>query len=133
MFLTFTDHYVHFKYGSKGWQYSYGDIALLGMLRQKRTYFIEKAATLVFSAALYYYLFFTGMDYLLFVIPLASCFITAAVIRYRTAPEFEYYVIVKDRSGAAVKIKIRICDKKTLCAELAHYDSLKFQKAAGGK
>lgn len=130
MFLTFDDQFVHFEYGSKEWRYPYSDIEVLGMLRKKRIYFFEKTAAGVLSCVLYYYLFFTDMDYLLFVIPGASCLITAGILRYRTAPEFAYYVILKSRSGFEQRIKIKAQHKKIIAQGLAHYQDLKFQNHA---
>jgi hypothetical protein len=130
MFLTFDDQFVHFEYGPKAWRYPYGDIEVLGMLRKKRMYYFEKTAAWGLSAALYYYLFFTDMDYLLFVIPAASLLITAGILRYRTAPEFAYYVILKTRSGFEQRIKINVRHKKIIAQGLAHYEGLKFQNRA---
>lgn len=127
MFLTFSDQQVLFEYGSKSWQYPYSEIAVLGMLRKQRTYYMEKTAFGMLFAVLYYYLFFTGMDYLPFVIPGASSVIAAAVIRFRTAPPFDYYVIVKDHQNAALRIKIKMRDKKLISSQLSQYEKLRFE------
>jgi len=128
MFLRITSQDVQFNYGKKGWRYNFNEVAALGMLKKKNTYFFESISFVAAGIFLYYSLFYC-LNYLYYPEIAVLCCILAAACRYLCRKDFTYYVRVTDKEGRVIKIKIKERDKSAILKELHVYDNLRFQRS----
>ena len=128
MFITLTHDQVCFYYGSERWQYNFDEIAELGLLKKKKSYFLENIAFLIVTAFAYYFIIFSNFAELYYIIPTLLCYTILIILRFPKNIEFDYYVIVKDIYQKETKVKIKALDRTKIGKQIDQYLSLKFDQ-----
>ncbi|WP_264537967.1 hypothetical protein [Flavobacterium sp. N1736] len=128
MFITLTHDQVQFYYGSEHWQYNFNEVVELGLLKKKRSFFLENSAFVAITAVAYYFMVFSDLVELYYIIPTLLCYTILIILRFYTNIEFDYYVIVKDVYKKETKIKINPLDRTTIAKQIDQYSSLKFDQ-----
>ena len=128
MFITLTHDQVRFYYGSEHWQYNFDEIVELGLLKKKKSYFLENIAFLIVTAFAYYFIIFSNFVELYYIIPTLLCYTILIILRFPKNLEFDYYVIVKDIYQKETKVKIKALDKTKIGEQIDQYLSLKFDQ-----
>ena len=128
MFITLTHDQVRFHYGSGHWQYNFDEIVELGLLKKKKSYFLENIAFLIVTAFAYYFIIFSNFAELYYIIPTLLCYTILIILRFPKNLEFDYYVIVKDIYQKETKIKIKALDRTKIGKQIDQYLSLKFDQ-----
>ncbi|KIQ16907.1 hypothetical protein RT99_19860 [Flavobacterium sp. MEB061] len=128
MFITLTHDQVRFYYGSEHWQYNFDEIVELGLLKKKKSYFLENIAFLIVTAFAYYFIIFSNFAELYYIIPTLLCYTILIILRFPKNLEFDYYVIVKDIYQKETKIKIKALDRTKIGKQIDQYLSLKFDQ-----
>jgi len=128
MFITLTHDQVRFYYGSEHWQYNFDEIVELGLLKKKKSYFLENIAFLIVTAFAYYFIIFSNFAELYYIIPTLLCYTILIILRFPKNVEFDYYVIVKDIYQKETKIKIKALDRTKIGKQIDQYLSLKFDQ-----
>lgn len=128
MFITLTHDQVRFYYGSEHWQYNFDEIVELGLLKKKKSYFLENIAFLIVTAFAYYFIIFSNFAELYYIIPTLLCYTILIILRFPKNIEFDYYVIVKDIYQKETKIKIKALDRTKIGKQIDQYLSLKFDQ-----
>ncbi|KFF03431.1 hypothetical protein [Flavobacterium reichenbachii] len=128
MFITLTPDRIHFEYGSKRWQYNFEEIAELGLLKKKKTYFLENGAFILVTVLTNYFLFFSDFMELYYIIPALLLYTVIVISRFHNTIEFEYFVIVRDVYQKEIRVKIKALDRVIIGKEIDHYLSLEFDR-----
>ncbi|OXA99217.1 hypothetical protein [Flavobacterium pectinovorum] len=128
MFITLTHDQVRFYYGSEHWQYNFDEIVELGLLKKKKSYFLENIVFLIVTAFAYYFIIFSNFAELYYIIPTLLCYTILIILRFPKNIEFDYYVIVKDIYQKETKIKIKALDRTKIGKQIDQYLSLKFDQ-----
>lgn len=128
MFTTLTSDNVHFRYGSKSWIYTFDEIEKLSLIKQEKSYIVENFAFIFITALAYYFIIFSDMMDLYYIIPTILCYTIISILRFHDASQFEYYVYVKDIYNKETKIKIKTADRIEIGKHIDLYLSLKFKK-----
>lgn len=128
MFITLTHDQVQFYYGSKNWQYNFNEIVELGLLKKKKSFLLQNTAFIGISALACYFIMFSDLTELYYIIPILLCYTILVILRFHTAAEFDYYVIVKDIYKKEVRIKIKAFDRIAIGKQIDQYLSLKFDQ-----
>lgn len=132
MFITLTHDQVRFYYGSEHWQYNFDEIVELGLLKKKKSYFLENIAFLAVTAFAYYFIIFSNFAELYYIIPTLLCYTILIILRFPKNIEFDYYVIVKDIYQKETKVKIKALDRTKIGKQIDQYLSLKFDQILQG-
>jgi hypothetical protein len=128
MFISLTHDQVQFCYGSIRWQYNFNEIAELGLLKKKKTYFLENSAFIAVTALAYYCMLFTNLIELYYIIPTLLCYAILIILRFHNKIDFEYYVIVKDIYKKEIKIKINALDRPVIGKQIDEYLNHEFDR-----
>jgi hypothetical protein len=128
MFFTLTHDQVQFQYGSKRWQYSFNEIAELGLLKKKKTYLLENSAFILVTALAYYCMVFSNLMELYYIGPTLLVYTILIILRFHNGIEFEYYVIVKDIYKKETKVKIRGTDRPAIGKQIDHFLNVNFDR-----
>ena len=128
MFISLTHDQVQFYYGSIRWQYSFDEIAELGLLKKKKTYFLENSAFIAVTALAYYCMLFTNLIELYYIIPTLLCYTILIILRFHNKIDFEYYVIVKDIYKKEIKVKINVLDRPVIGKQIDQYLNHEFDR-----
>jgi hypothetical protein len=132
MFITLTHDQVRFTYGSEHWQYNFDEVVELGLLKKKKSYFLENIAFLIVTAFAYYFIIFSNFAELYYIIPTLLCYTILIILRFPKNLEFDYYVIVKDIYQKETKVKIKALDRTKIGKQIDQYLSLKFDQILQG-
>ncbi|WKL49444.1 hypothetical protein Q1W71_06550 [Flavobacterium pectinovorum] len=132
MFITLTHDQVRFYYGSEHWQYNFDEIVELGLLKKKKSYFLENIAFLIVTVFAYYFIIFSNFAELYYIIPTLLCYTILIILRFPKNIEFDYYVIVKDIYQKETKVKIKALDRTKIGKQIDQYLSLKFDQILQG-
>lgn len=132
MFITLTHDQVRFYYGSEHWQYNFDEIVELGLLKKKKSYFLENIVFLAVTAFAYYFIIFSNFAELYYIIPTLLCYTILIILRFPKDIEFDYYVIVKDIYQKETKVKIKALDRTKIGKQIDQYLSLKFDQILQG-
>ncbi len=130
MFITYTPQAVQFQYGIKGWQYTFNEIAEIGIVRKRKRYSIRNFIFITVAALLYYYLFFTDLKCFYLAIALIACFAAIVFFWFHNPDEFTYYLLVRDKKKKETKIKIKARDRHIIRKQLEYYEKLNFDRAS---
>jgi hypothetical protein len=128
MFITITSNQVHFRYGKNRWQYAFDEIDELGIVRRKKTYFLENLLFILVTAVAYYCMIFTHMADLYYIIPALLCYTILIILRFHDTVEFEYSVLVRDCFQQEIKIKIKASDRNIIGKQIDQYLNLQFDR-----
>ncbi|TDO73338.1 hypothetical protein EV143_106281 [Flavobacterium chryseum] len=128
MFITLTQDQVRFYYGSERWRYNFNEIVELGLLKKKKSYILENSAFAAVTALAYYFMMFSTVVELYYIIPALLCYTILIILRFHSALEFDYYVIVKDIHKNEIKVKIKAFDRPVIGKQIDQYLNLKFDK-----
>ncbi|MBF4516761.1 hypothetical protein IRZ71_10415 [Flavobacterium sp. ANB] len=128
MFITLTHDQVQFYYGSEHWQYNFNEIVELGLLKKKKSYLFENSVFVTVTALAYYFLIFSDIVELYYIIPVLLCYTILIILRFHNDPEFDYYVIVKDIYKKEIKTKINAFDRPAIGKQIDQYLNLKFDR-----
>jgi hypothetical protein len=128
MFITLTHDHVRFCYGSEHWQYNFNEIVELGLLKKKKSYFLENIAFLIVTFFAYYFIIFSNFAELYYIIPTLLCYTILIILRFPKNLEFDYYVIVKDIYQKETKVKIKALDRTKIGKQIDQDLSLKFDQ-----
>ncbi|KUJ63537.1 hypothetical protein AR687_02285 [Flavobacteriaceae bacterium CRH] len=128
MFITLTHDKVQFYYGSKHWQYNFNEIVELGLLKKKKSYLLENTAFVAVTALAYYFMMFSNLVELYYIIPALLCYTILIILRFHNDAEFDYYVIVKDIYNKEIKVKIKAFDRPAIGKQIDQYLNLKFDR-----
>jgi len=128
MFFTLTHDQVLFKYGSNRWQYSFNEIAELGLLKKKKTYLLENTAFIMITALAYYCMVFSNLSELYYIGPTLLAYTILIILRFHNDMEFEYYVIVRDIYKKETKVKIKNLDRPAIGKQIDHYLNVNFDR-----
>ena len=128
MFFTLTHDQVQFQYGSKRWQYSFNEIAELGLLKKKKTYLLENSAFILVTALAYYCMVFSNLMELYYIGPTLLVYTILIILRFHNGIEFEYYVIVRDIYKKETKVKIRGTDRPAIGKQIDHFLNVNFDR-----
>ncbi|MFZ0597422.1 MAG: hypothetical protein WAM46_10605 [Flavobacterium sp.] len=121
MFLTLTQDQVNFQYGSNRWRYSFNEILELGLLKKKKTYFLENFAFILVTALAYYCMVFSSLMELYYIGPTLLMYTILIILRFYNDIEFEYYVIVRDIYKKETKVKIKNADRPLIGKQIDQY------------
>lgn len=128
MFFTLTHDQVQFCYGSKRWQYSFNEIVELGLLKKKKSYLLENSAFIAITAIAFYFMLFSDLMEMYYIIPTLLCYTLIIIFRFHTDIDAEYYVIVKDVYRKEIKVKIKISDRPVIGKQIDQYLNLEFDR-----
>lgn len=128
MFFTLTHDQVLFQYGSNRWQYSFNEIAELGLLKKKKTYLLENTAFISVTAVAYYCMVFSNLSELYYLGPALIAYAILIILRFYDDIEFEYYVIVKDIYKKETKVKIKVFDRPVIGKQIDQYLDVNFDR-----
>ncbi|OMQ10441.1 hypothetical protein [[Flexibacter] sp. ATCC 35103] len=128
MFFTLTHDQVQFQYGSKRWQYSFNEIAELGLLKKKKSYLLENGAFISVTAFAYYCMVFSNLSELYYIAPTLLMYTILIILRFYNDIEFEYYVIVRDIYKKETKVKINSTDRPVIGKQIDHFLHLNFDR-----
>lgn len=128
MFFTLTQDQIQFQYGSKRWQYSFNEIAELGLLKKKKTYLLENSAFILVTVLAYYCMVFSNMMELYYIAPTLLIYTVLIILRFYNDIEFEYYVIVRDIYKKETKVKIKGLDRPAIGKQIDQYLNLNFAR-----
>jgi hypothetical protein len=128
MFFTLTHDQVQFQYGSNRWQYSFNEIAELGLLKKKKTYLLENGAFIAVTALAYYCMVFSSLSELYYIAPTLLLYTILIILRFHNDIEFEYYVIVRDIYKKETKVKIKAPDRPVIGKQIDHFLNLNFDR-----
>jgi len=126
MFFTLTHDQVQFHYGSKRWQYNFDEIVELGLLKKKKSYFLENSAFAAITALAYYFMVFSDVTELYYIIPTLLCYTILIILRFHNTIDFEYYVIVRDVYKNQTKVKINPSDRPVIGKQIDQYLNIQF-------
>lgn len=126
MSIILTHDQVQFYYGSEHWKYNFNEIAELGLLKKKRSYLFENSAFIAITAFAYYFVIFSDIAELYYIIPILLCYTILIILRFPKSSEFDYYVVVKDIYKKETKVKINPLDKSKIGKQIDQFLSLKF-------
>lgn len=127
MFLTFTSKQVHFKYGKNRWQRAFDEIAELGIMRIKKSYFLLNAAFALVTLTAYYFMFFTNINEIYYIAPALLCYTFLIILRFQDKVEYKYYVLLKDIYQNEIKIKIKATDRNIVGKQIDEYLNAQFE------
>jgi hypothetical protein len=128
MFFTLTHDQIRFQYGSNRWQYSFNEIAELGLLKKKKTYLLENAIFIAVTALAYYCMVFSNLSELYYIGPTLLIYTILIILRFHNDIEFEYYVIVRDIYKKETKVKINGNDRPVIGKQIDHYLDFNFDR-----
>lgn len=128
MFFTLTHDQVQFCYGSKRWQYSSNEIVELGLLKKKKSYFLENGVFIAITAIAYYCMVFSDLMEMYYIVPTLLCYTIIIISRFHTGIDAEYYVIVKDVYKREIRVKIKNLDRPVIGKQIDQYLSLEFDR-----
>ncbi|MBS7229662.1 hypothetical protein KHA90_01380 [Flavobacterium psychroterrae] len=128
MFLTLTQDQVNFQYGSNRWRYSFNEILELGLLKKKKTYFLENSAFILVTALAYYCMVFSNLMELYYIGPTLLMYTILIILRFYNGIEFEYYVIVRDIYKKETKVKIKNADRSIIGKQIDQYLERNFDR-----
>jgi hypothetical protein len=129
MFFTITHDQVHFCYGSKRWQYHFNEIAELGLLKKKKSYFLENGAFIAITAIAYCCMVFSDVMELYYIVPTLLCYTIIIIFRFHGNIDSEYYVIVKDVYQNEIRVKIKNLDRPIIGKQIDRYLNLEFDRS----
>ncbi|RZJ48733.1 MAG: hypothetical protein EOO44_20000 [Flavobacterium sp.] len=129
MFFTLTHDQVQFHYGSKHWQYSFNEIVELGLLKKKKSYFLENGAFIAITAIAYYCMVFSNLMYLYYIVPTLLAYTIIIIFRFHGNIDIEYYVIVKDVYQKEIRVKIKNLDRPAIGKQIDQYLDLEFDRS----
>lgn len=127
MFLKLVHNKVLFHYGTKKWQYSFNEISCLGLIRKKKTFYLEDGSFIAVTALAYYCMLFSDIIDLYYLVPTILCYTVIIILRINST-EFKYYVLVQDIYGKETKIKIKAIDRQTIRKQIDVYLNQKFEQ-----
>ncbi|MRX38524.1 hypothetical protein GJU43_04505 [Flavobacterium sp. LC2016-23] len=128
MFFTLTHDQVQFCYGSKRWQYSFNEIVELGLLKKKKSYFLENGVFIAITAIAYYCMVFSDLMEMYYIVPTLLCYTIIIISRFHTDIDAEYYVIVKDVYKREIRVKIKNLDRPVIGKQIDQYLNLEFDR-----
>ncbi|SNR44210.1 hypothetical protein SAMN04487979_10624 [Flavobacterium sp. ov086] len=128
MFITLTPNQVHFRYGKNQWQYSFDEIAELGILRKKKTYFLVNTMFILVTGVAYYCMIFSDIIDIYYIIPTLLCYTFLIILRFNDRTEFEYSVLVRDIYEKEITIKIKNQDRNLIGKQIDQYLNLQFDR-----
>ncbi|MWB93258.1 hypothetical protein GON26_02710 [Flavobacterium sp. GA093] len=128
MFITLTPDQVQFNYGTKRWQYPFGDILELAILKKKKTYFFENAAFIAVTALGYYAMLFSDLTEMYYIVPTLLGYSIITILRFHDTSESVYFVIVRDRCQKEIKVKIKTEDKNLIEKQINDYLDLEYHR-----
>lgn len=128
MILTLMHNKVLFHYGTKKWQYSFNEISSLGLIRKKKTFYLEDGSFIAVTVLGYYCMFFTDIVDLYYLTPITLFYTIIIILRFNSA-EFKYYVLVQDIYGKQTKVKIKAVDKPKIRKQIDVYLNQKFEQS----
>lgn len=128
MFFTLTHDQVHFQYGSNRWQYSFNEIAELGLLKKKKTYLLENSVFILVTALAYYCMVSSSLSELYYIGPTLLVYTILIILRFHNDIEFEYYVIVRDIYQKEKRTKISVTDRTVIGKQIDQYLNVNFNR-----
>ncbi|TPG40902.1 hypothetical protein EAH81_11215 [Flavobacterium pectinovorum] len=128
MFVTLTPNQVHFRYGKNQWQYTFDEIAELGISRKKKTYFFVNTLFILVTAIAYYCMIFSDIIEVYYIIPTLLCYTFLIILRFNDRAEFEYSVLVRDIYEKETTIKIKAEDRNLIGRQIDQYLTLQFDR-----
>ncbi|MEO8534727.1 MAG: hypothetical protein ABI441_13300 [Flavobacterium sp.] len=128
MFFTLTHDQVEFQYGSKHWQYSFNEIVELGLVKKKKTYLLENGAFIAITAIAYYFMVFSDLMELYYIVPTLLCYTIIIIFRFHDNIDVEYYVLVRDVYQKETKVKIKNLDRPAIGKQIDHYLNFEFDR-----
>lgn len=129
MFFTITHDLVQFHYGSKRWQYSFNEIVELGLLKKKKSYFLENGAFIAITAIAYYCMVFSNLMELYYLVPTLLAYTIIIILRFHGNIDVEYYVIVKDVYQKEIRVKIKNPDRPAIGKQIDQYLNFEFDQS----
>jgi hypothetical protein len=126
--ITLTHDQVRFYYGSEHWQYNFNEIVELGLLKKKKSFLLENSAFAAITALACYFMVFSDLVELYYIIPILLCYTILIILRFHTNIEFDYYVIVKDVYKKQIKVKIKPFDRTAIAKQIDQFLSLKYDQ-----
>jgi len=127
--LTIFHDEIRFHYKSKSWQYHFDEIKKIGLLKKKKKYFIENGAFIAVTAVAYYFMIFSDLMDLYYIIPALLCYVIIVAARFSEKSEFDYFVFVKDIYKNEIKTKIEVKDRVLIGKQIDYYLGLQFERS----
>ncbi|MBF4471361.1 MULTISPECIES: hypothetical protein [Flavobacterium] len=128
MFTILTYNNVQFRYGSKSWNYTFDEIEELSLVKKNKSYSKENFAFISVTALAYYFMLFSNLMDLYYIIPAILCYSVIITLRFHDTSKFEFYVFVKDIYNKETIIKIKTTDRTKIGKHIDLYLDLKFKK-----
>lgn len=126
--ITITPDKIKFCYESNTWQYDFDEIKELGILKKKKTYFMQNGAFIIVTAIAYYCMIFSNLPDLYYIIPVLFCYTFIIISRFYNPAKFVYFVLVRDVYQKEIKTKIALKDRFLIGKQIDHYLDLKFER-----
>lgn len=126
--ITITPEKIKFCYQSNTWQYDFDEIKELGILKKKKTYFLENGAFIIVTAIAYYSMIFSNLPDLYYIIPVLFCYTFIIIARFYKPVDFIYFVLVRDIYEKEIKTKIALKDRVLIGKQIDHYLEIQFER-----
>ncbi|MFD1602616.1 hypothetical protein ACFSJW_20205 [Flavobacterium artemisiae] len=126
--ITITPDKIKFCYQSNTWQYDFDEIKELGILKKKKTYFLENGAFICVTAIAYYCMIFSNLPDLYYIIPILLSYTFIIIARFYKPVDFIYFVLVRDIYEKEIRTKIDLKDRVLIGKQIDHYLDLQFEK-----
>jgi hypothetical protein len=128
MSITLTSDQVHFQYGKNCWNFTFDEIAELGILRKKKTYIFVNASFILVTVMAYYCMIFSHLVDMYYIIPTLLCYSLLTIIRFHDNVEFEYYVLLRHIDKKEIKVKIKASDRHCIGKQIDQYLDIQFDR-----
>ncbi|MFB9076785.1 hypothetical protein ACFFLS_23780 [Flavobacterium procerum] len=128
MFITLTSDKITFRFKSKQWHYHFDEIKELGLVRRKKMFYLENTAFAAVTAITYYFMIFTNVSDLYYIIPAVLCYTILVIARFYHTDEFVYLVMIKDVYDNEKRIKIASNDRLLIGKQIDSFLELQFNQ-----